>query len=408
MRLAGLFLFFPIFASLAAFAQDNPAADRQRIQELRAKRDRGDKLTDDDRVFIQRMTAQRQGRQPGPAADITKGADPSKWKGLVPLTDMSGTYHGEDGGLYGHGRNELPATHRDAYLHESQEIKPRDADGRQDPKGKIGLITIGFSNTNMESITFKALADADPQKSPNVVVVNGAIGGRAAVMWAYDGADVLRTAEQKRLDKEMDVLGMHKGKRQGPLGATGKDTWPTLDVRIKEAGLTLKQVQAAWMKHVDAGPQKLGVFPVHARALEADIADTLVIARHRFPNLRVVLLSSRTYAGWTGPNAGSPEPYAYETAFSVRWLIERQMQGDPQLNYDATKGEVKSPILLWGPYLWANGDTPRKFDGLVWSEHDVRANDHMHPSESGCKKVAEMLSHFLKTDAGTSRWYVKY
>ena len=83
------------------------------------------------------------------------------------------------------------------------------------------------------------------------------------------------------------------------------------------------------------------------------------------------------------------------------------MEGDRQLNYDAAKGQVQSPIVIWGPYLWACGDTPRKSDGLMWREQDVRSNDHMHPSESGCKKVATMLSQFLKTDAGTSRWYVK-
>ena len=302
MRSTGLLiLVFTVFLQLPASAQGPSAADQRRIQELRAKRDRGEQLTDDDRAFITQMLAQRRQTQQGGTRDINKGADPAKWKGLVPLTDLTGTYHGEDGGLYGHGRNEPPAAHREAYLKQSREIQPRNADGRPDPHGKIGLITIGFSNTNMESIAFKAMADADPQKSPQVVIVNGAIGGRAAVMWAYDGAEVLPADEQKRLDKEMDVLHMPKTRRGGPMGTAGKDTWPTLDARLKEAGLSPQQVQAAWMKHVDAGPQQLGGFPAHAKALEADIADTLIIARRHFPNLRVVLLSSRTYAGWTGP-----------------------------------------------------------------------------------------------------------
>ena len=38
---------------------------------------------------------------------------------------------------------------------------------------------------------------------------------------------------------------------------------------------------------------------------------------------------------------------AYESAFSVRWLIQEQIKGDPRLNYDPAKGAVRSPLLLW-------------------------------------------------------------
>lgn len=92
--------------------------------------------------------------------------------------------------------------------------------------GKIGLITIGFSNPSIESAHFKRVADADPQKSPHIVIVNGCIGGRSAVMWAWDGADVLSEAEQERLDKTMDLLGMPKTNRRSSPGLD-KDTWPS-------------------------------------------------------------------------------------------------------------------------------------------------------------------------------------
>jgi hypothetical protein len=400
----------PVIVALAlllpfsAGAQDDPAANARRIQELRAKRDRGESLSADEQAFVRAMLAKRRGMQ-GADAGRSKGPPPGDWSALVPLTELGGHYRGEDGGLYGEGRNELPAAHRSAYLRESERIRPLDAHSRPAPDGKIGLLTIGFSNTNLESLDFKTAADADPQKSARVVIVNGAMGGRAAVMWAYDGADLLPKAEQERLDKEMDVLHMPKTNRRGGL-AGGKDTWPTLAQRLHDADLAPQQVQALWLKHVDAGPGRLGDFPAHAKALETDMADVLFIAKKRFPNLRVAFLSSRTYAGWAGPNCGSPEPFAYETAFSVRWLIRRQIQDDPQLNYDAARGEVKSPLLLWGPYLWACGDRPRKSDGLVWSLDDVRA-DHMHPSQSGCMKVTGMLLKLLKSDAGTRRWFVK-
>lgn len=392
---------------LSAGAQDDPAANARRIQELRAKRDRGETLTDDDRAFVRKMLSQRQQAR-GAAPAPSQKEPPRDWSSLVPLTDLTGTYKGEEGGLYGHGRNEPPDAHRAAYLQASGMTQPLDAAGRPAANGKIGLVTIGFSNTNLESIEFKNEADADPQKSPQVVIVNGAIGGRAAVMWAYDGADVLPAEEQQRLDRQMDLLGMPKVNRRSLPGMGPKDTWPTLAQRIEQAGLTRAQVQVAWMKHVEAHPRPLGEFPAHAKALQADVADTVIIAKKRYPNLQVVYLATRTYAGWASPNCGSPEPFAYETAFGVRWLIESQIAGDSRLNYNSSRGPVSAPLLVWGPYFWAQGDSPRKADGFTWSVPDVRPDDHMHPSSAGCKKVATLLLNFMKTDAGAQRWFLKH
>ncbi len=327
---------------------------------------------------------------------------------VKPLSEMSATdlYKGEEGGLYGGGRNDPPAAHWAAYLTETEKIVPLDAAGRPSESGIIGLISIGFSNTSLEFAAVKKAADADPDKSPRVVLVNGAMGMRAAVTWAYDGADALPEGERERLDREMDVLRMPKTNRgNSPVGG-GKDTWPTLELRLKQAGVSPAQVQVVWLKHVEAGPAALGGFPDHAKALQADMADILVIAKKRFPNLRVAYLSSRTYAGWAGPNCGSPEPYAHESAFAVRWLVDSQVSGEPQLNFDPARGEVKAPIALWGPYLWARGDRPRQLDGLIWSAADVRSDDHMHPSDAGCGKIAALLLNFLKTDAGARRWFL--
>jgi hypothetical protein len=121
--------------------------------------------------------------------------------------------------------------------------------------------------------------------------------------------------------------------------------------------------------------------------------------------LGLAYLSSRIYAGYASTQL-NPEPYAYESAFPVRWLIEGQIANDPNLNFNPLKGEVKAPLLLWGPYLWADGIQPRQGDGLVWTRADL-GPDGTHPSVSGRRKVADLLLTFFKTDTGTKPWFVK-
>jgi len=135
------------------------------------------------------------------------------------------------------------------------------------------------------------------------------------------------------------------------------------------------------------------------------MAKILQLAKESYPNLRVAYLSSRIYAGYATTPL-NPEPYAYESAFSVRWLIQEQIKGDPKLNCDPAKGPVKSPLLLWGPYLWADGATPRKCDGMVWNREDL-AGDGTHPSRpSGTRKVGQMLLKFFQTDPLARTWYL--
>lgn len=396
-------------ASLQSSAE--PPIDPVRGRELMQRSSRGETLTAEEQAYLDRVKQEIRRRaatnrpEAPPAAPVRPiEADTNDWRALVPIPDMAAPYKGEDGGLYGGGRNTPPGAHLDAYRRESEKIRPLDAGGRPAADGRIGLITIGFSNPSIESEDFKRAADADPQKSPAVVIVNGCIGGRSAAMWAWDGAAILPKAEQERLDREMDVLGMPKGVRRS--SGLEKDTWPTLAKRIEAAGLSPKQVQACWLKHVEANPKPLGEFPAHARALQADIAAVLNIARHHYPNLRIVFLSSRTFGGWSGRSSGSPEPYAYESGFGTRWVVQAQIRGVAQLNWDPAHGDVKAPLVLWGPYLWACGNSPRKGDGLTWTPDDVRA-DRLHPNENGCRKTTALLLDFFRTNEGTRTWFLK-
>jgi hypothetical protein len=161
-------------------------------------------------------------------------------------------------------------------------------------------------------------------------------------------------------------------------------------------------VQTAWVKLANKGPT--GELTDHGRKLQQDTVAVVQNAKTRFPNLRIVYLGSRIYGGYA-MSALNPEPYAYESAFVVRWLIQDQMKGSPELNWDASRGSVKAPLLVWGPYMWADGTKPRASDKLVYTRDDF-AGDGTHPSDAGRDKVARQLLDFCKTDALAKSWFV--
>ncbi|MFN8424283.1 MAG: hypothetical protein U0470_13205 [Anaerolineae bacterium] len=156
---------------------------------------------------------------------------------------------------------------------------------------------------------------------------------------------------------------------QGELGAAAiiKDPsanfWKVVDQRLQAAGVTA-QVQALWVKEADAGPTS--GFPAYAQTLADELGDVIRLAASRFPNAQLAYFSSRTYGGYASTTL-NPEPYAYESAFSVQWLIRRQIDGDAALNADAPPKMPSSTALLWGR---TSGPTARRPRG--WAVVRVR------------------------------------
>jgi hypothetical protein len=166
--------------------------------------------------------------------------------------------------------------------------------------------------------------------------------------------------------------------------------WDNVDARLIAAGVSANQVQAVWVKEAIAGEERR--FPRDAKALQTDLRSIVRTMRSRYPNLRIVYLSSRTYGGYavTGLN---PEPAAYDSAYAVRGVIQDRMGG-----------KLKGPWVGWGPYLWTDGLRGRS-DGLVWACDDVD-DDGTHPSKTGVQKVVNLLLTFFKTDPTARRWFV--
>ena len=365
--IAGLAVFL---GSSAAQAQETPV-DFEKARAIIERAQRGETVSPQDRAYVERA---KQAKQKQPAGKGSPGAPPPKWtEHLTPLDQLgTGTYKGERGGLYGDGRNDPPAAHLAAALRESANIFPRNADGRAATTGKIGFLSVGMSNTTQEFSRFMLDAARDPRKSLRVVFVDGAQGGQTGARWADANT---------------------------PL-------WAELDTRVTRAGLTAAQIQVAWLKQAEAAPARLGDFPKHADVLRENLAIALGHLRKRFPNLRVVYLSSRIYAGYA-TTALNPEPYAYESAFAVRRLIQDQIAGRAELNFDAARGPALSPLLLWGPYLWADGNSPRPAGALTYEPGDF-GPDGTHPSDSGRAKVAGLLMDFFSNHPTAKTWFLAH
>jgi len=290
-----------------------------------------------------------------PTSDCTRTS-----VGFTPMLDAgSSFYRGFEASLYPGGRSTPPADYAALGLEYAGQVCPLNSVGQPDPKGRIVLLSIGMSNTTQEFSRFKQLADADPDKNPRVSIVDGAQGGQ--------DAETIRNPNAQ--------------------------FWTIVDQRLASAGASPNQVQVAWLKEAIAGENR--PFPTGAKRLYDDLGAIVEIMQVRYPNLRIVYLASRIYAGYAS-SALNPEPHAYQSGFSVRWLIEDRITGN---------GRSLAPWLAWGPYLWADGLIPRS-DGLTWQCADFQS-DGTHPSTGGRQKVAVLLLNFVKTDPTARVWFVR-
>ena len=152
------------------------------------------------------------------------------------------------------------------------------------------MVSIGMSNTNYEFFTFLDQAHADAAVNPQLTLINGALPGQTSDIWA------------------------------DPNSAP----WQQLAVTLENYQVTAQQVQVAWIKETQTGG---GDFPAKAEAIQADLEFIVRNLKSKYPNVKIAFLSSRIYS-YTYFAGLSPEPNAYETGFSVKWLIEKQINGD--------------------------------------------------------------------------------
>jgi hypothetical protein len=281
----------------------------------------------------------------------------------------------------------MPIQHGLIGRHRARRIVPRGLDGVPDPAGRMVLLSVGMSNASQEwcsqtatdgvSCTpwsFAGQARADSTRRPELVIFNGALAGQVASSWT-DSAD---------------------------------PSYDRIDTLLQDNGLSPLQVQAVWVKSADRQPtSSLPAAGADAFLLEEELGQTVRALKARYPNLQQVFLTSRIYGGYA-VNRLNPEPFAYESGYAVKWLIEAQINQEASHLPDPLAGDLGpaiAPWVGWGPYLWADGPAPRS-DGLSWQPVDFET-DGVHPSRRGEHKVGTALLRFFQTSPQTACWYLR-
>jgi hypothetical protein len=310
----------------------------------------------------------------------------------TPLTDysVSELYLGRYPGFLYTGSNLAPAHHDLAGQAAADSIQPLDGKGKPSPTGKIVLVSMGMSNTTEEwcdgntphCAYYSFMGEAAASKVVNhttLTIVDGAHKGAVANTWIC---------------------------AQGACASTPNQYDRVRDSVLTPAGLTEAQVQAVWVKVATKFPNvSLPANNADAFVLEGELGQIARAVRVRWPNVKQIFFSSRIYAGYSTTDL-SPEPFAYESGFAVKWAIQAQITQRDKGVVDHVAGDLltNAPWIGWGPYIWGDGSrNARGSDALTWMTTDY-INDLTHPNATGVTQVAGALLEFFTNSVYTS-WF---
>lgn len=279
---------------------------------------------------------------------------------------------GYQGGLYPGGTNTKPATYLSKALTQASKIKPRLGNGAVDcAAGKIVMLSIGGSNPASEFSVFRSMALAYPNLNPKLSIVHG--GGLGKIPRVFDPTDGF---------------------------------WTNIADNLAAEGVTKSQVQVIWLQTDDVTNGNT-VFPDAPLALEDSLVKLCHLLVDSFPNVRICHITARAYAGYAAPDFDEPAleyPRDYYNGWAIKWLIQKQISGDPSLKFTGTGRN--SPFLSWATYLWADGATPCDYTGVSWlCPTDFKLVDGFHYSLAGKTKAATELFNFFSTDEVATTWF---
>ena len=298
--------------------------------------------------------------------------------GNIPLTELGpDLYLGYQGGLYPGGSNTMPLEHASAGKNIGKSIKLLDESGEVDMEnGKLVFVAFGASTAGNTFNTFKATVNSTPDiYNPCLKFVNLCLGGKGL---------------ESMIPPQNNLL------------------WAYIsDSLMVDAGVTREQVQIGWIKTASKD-DSIPEFPMQADSLYDKYIPTIQRMKENFPNLKLLYISSHAYGGYAGELSDNAdlagEPAAYYGGFAVKWVVEDQIMGSPELDYNG--GDANAPWISWGPYFWADGIHPRPGDGLNWVCEDYEPDGGgFHLSETGKEKESDMMIDFFYNNSSTLKWF---
>lgn len=224
--------------------------------------------------------------------------------------------------------------------------------------GKIGMVIIGASNSLGEG-------EEIVKQIPHISGINPQLEIRVCAVPSKDVNDWL-DKDNSCWARAMDSLG----------------------------NLDADQVQVLWFKTDDL-KDKSSIFPDSPELLEEKLIKVLKVFKEKFPNLKQVYGSGRSYTGFAF-NSNSPEPSGYYTGWAWKWLVEKQTAG---------LIDNKLPWVSDEIYLWTDGDHLR-VDGYQVLKSDFVSGE-VHFTSSGYEKVAEYVLEKFSTMSTSVDWFLE-
>lgn len=296
-----------------------------------------------------------------------------KSTGWKPLSDLAGqTFRGFTGGKYSTG-NTRPSLQRQRALEQAQKIKPLDTAGNYHPGGSVVFAAIGASNPATEFNQFMAYADTFRYLNPTLQLVNTCIGG----------------------------TGIQK------MNAINDAYWSQAAKKLKDLGFTFKQVQIVWIEQEHTQNADTA-FPAAPLSLIEDYRQLLSVVRQLFPNVQMVYLNQRAYAGYVDTTPGRIGkglhfPRDYYNGWAIKWLIEKQLNNEQGFRYQSPE---EIPFVDWAESFWADGSVPRN-DGLYYDCMTDFGGDGLHLSLAGEQKTGGILFNYFKQDSIARLWFYR-
>jgi hypothetical protein len=160
--------------------------------------------------------------------------------------------------------------------------------------------------------------------------------------------------------------------------ANSPTPWVKADSLVAASHLSRSQVQVAIIDSVRIHSWNDGSLTGQVLGYERDLSKIIRTAQVHYPNLRLVYLLPFHYAGYINNQRTTLEPFAFQEGFGIQQFVDQRGAG--------------SPVLLWGPYVWASTMNPSYY------------YDGVHFQPSGRAEMASLMWTFLQADPAAQKW----